>query len=424
MLNPISKDMNNSYKLYKQMDKSLTYCKHCFAEGKLTILEANKDNEDFVEVCHIHNNLKSNFHILVFNENLNNWVDVRGCNIKKKPEIFKQKATCEGKCSICGKFNKTRDQNGRGKDCGCSQKWYKNHNSSTKMKEISRQSMLKIVNDKSPKYPCKKCGFLKTHPFCKCTKCGFDPHKGIYKCVKCNTVLNSPFQICPNCNYNPYNETQYYCKQCGNKISNPSQICEECNYNPHKDYSSGRKPVFIKKENQLLILLNNVYIPWEFYKKQFNNKAKSFSGVKTALDSINKIISNYSNEEKLFFELIPTYRKQNDVNAWENGSKQIFEQSLTDESIKWFVYIKLIITQDEQIIPIVVGKSGSLLVNNNGSDLNFSLREKDGPSRKLIKESNGYLDWYREEILILSLSNEKEAYKIEKYLHSYGLLSS
>jgi len=71
----------------------------------------------------------------------------------------------------------------------------------------------------------------------------------------------------------------------------------------------------------------------------------------------------------------------------------------------------------------VIGKTGSLLVNTNGTDVNFSEIETDGLSRKILKSLN--TTWLKTHILVIPVNSEKEAYILENYLQDkYNLLGS
>lgn len=61
--------------------------------------------------------------------------------------------------------------------------------------------------------------------------------------------------------------------------------------------------------------------------------------------------------------------------------------------------------------PLVVGKSGSLLVNVSGSDVNFSMDVKDGPARRFLAENA--LCWNKTEIAVHPCNDEGEAYQLE-----------
>lgn len=168
-----------------------------------------------------------------------------------------------------------------------------------------------------------------------------------------------------------------------------------------------------KLNNSLFQTKNNVlyyydrtvkdYIPWEEYKENFISMISSFN-----LDYHN-IIGN----------IFPTFiTKDSSINCGHSA----FDQLLIDKNIDWFVYIKFFIKENE-IYPLVVGKSGSYNVNSNGSDLSFSKNVDDGPSRKFLYENN--LDYLYDYIYLIPCKTENEAYSLEKEICSkYNLFSS
>ena len=156
----------------------------------------------------------------------------------------------------------------------------------------------------------------------------------------------------------------------------------------------GFQPNFIKINNILNYFdkSSNIYVPWNDYKEQFK-------------------LQNIDFELPKGFKFYPTFRTQ-DSEDW-NCAGNAFEQSLIDEKITWFIYIKFYINSENKIKPLVVGKSGSLLVNSNGSDLNFSTNPEDGPARKFLYDIG--LNWDKTRIAILKCNTELEALEKEKY---------
>lgn len=112
----------------------------------------------------------------------------------------------------------------------------------------------------------------------------------------------------------------------------------------------------------------------------------------------------------LGFTIIPTFRDQNST-SWK-GRREMFEDSLVKQNIKWFVYIKYAKNLSGKNFPLVVGKSGSKLVNNSGSDLSFSEDPNDGASRRYLKDKN--FEWNKTYIAIYPCETEAEAYSKEK----------
>lgn len=106
---------------------------------------------------------------------------------------------------------------------------------------------------------------------------------------------------------------------------------------------------------------------------------------------------------------------------WSNA-RSAFEQSLVDMNVGWFVYIKFYVNHDGCIKPLVVGKSGSLLVNSNGSDISFSIDVNDGPARRFLIEED--LEWCKTQIAVLPVDSEEEALYIEKEIGENELFYS
>ncbi len=168
---------------------------------------------------------------------------------------------------------------------------------------------------------------------------------------------------------------------------NPFGLCLKCS----------NEVSFVKQfiiENETLLYYDsseNKYVPWSDYKKRFCvNKTDLPEG----------------------FILFPTFRDQNSQD-WSNV-RQAFEQNLVENNIGWFVYIKFYMDHDKQYVPLVVGKSGSKLVNVNGSDISFSTYINDGPARRFLHEEG--LEWCKTQIAIRPCSNECEALQIESQI--------
>lgn len=246
---------------FDDLDKDKIYCKHCFTQGIKTHLTLNKET-DLVEKCKIHNNMRGNFHILVYKQKYNTFVDVRGCNPNKIPEIERPKATSPVLCSICNTYNESRDQNGRGRDlgygkgvweyfgnevnltnnknetitikngdkcgCECSKKWYTNHNQTPNMRAKSKNSMLELNKRNDVFCICPACGGKRRWYLEICSKCGYNSHEGMYHCQNCGEVINSVASICPKCGYQP--DFNCKCRNCGAHIKNVFSVCSKCDY--------------------------------------------------------------------------------------------------------------------------------------------------------------------------------------------------
>ena len=219
-------------------------------------------------------------------------------------------------------------------------------------------------------------------------------------------------------------DTRYFC----------SFKCQQA-YNKNKFQSFKNNNKCSKHPFQKLTFKNRC---WGCYREKFYNNM---------LD----ILNYYKVKKLLFLKLkgfvfYPTFRTSED--SW-GGDKIAFEQNLKDHNVKWFIYIKFCITDNsikinknfikcnknnfnkillknylnDSLCPLVVGKSGSSLVNNSGSDLNFSINPKDGPAREYLKETNR--KWCYDLIAIKKLKNQKQAYKAEsKIMNKLNIFGS
>lgn len=167
-------------------------CNKCLNEGKIIILEDDENDGEYFKPPSCNHWKISNFYRFQFIESLKTWGAVRG--LKKSQKSFKEilfERTQPSICITCGRFNKVRDQNGRGKDikidkeliylyenesnnndneninsnnkklkelvksqewinekgeicgCNCSQKWYVIHNQSPEMRKQAKKIGLK-----------------------------------------------------------------------------------------------------------------------------------------------------------------------------------------------------------------------------------------------------------------------------------------
>lgn len=103
------------------------------------------------------------------------------------------------------------------------------------------------------------------------------------------------------------------------------------------------------------------------------------------------------------------YQKTYRLHTGNRTGQNAMERELVEKGIGWFVYIKFCIGEDG-IKPLVVGKTGSLLVNSSGTDINFSIN-KETPARVFLKEESK--EWYEDEVLVIPVETEKEAYDLE-----------
>lgn len=154
----------------------------------------------------------------------------------------------------------------------------------------------------------------------------------------------------------------------------------------------------------------NDYIPWNEYKEKFKIKIEASNNF---IDDIKSIYPN------AFIQT--TFRTQESCN-WV-GARQAFEFNLIEKNINWFSYIKFYIDDCGNIKPLVIGKTGSLNVNINGTDVSFSEYVNDGPARKFLNDEN--LQWCKTQILIIPCEDKNKAYNVEKFIfNKFNLFQS
>ena len=398
-----------------------------------------------------------------------------------------QKNKGEGKCSVCGKWNKHRDQNQRGKDgienngCNCSGEFYKKHNSSEKMVKLSISKLEELNKDpnrlKDLQYgkeqKCKHGNIFRAHtkeeleskcrarckPVQKIKQCKHgnrfrvrteeeleskckakcilkdSQHNKIKQCkhgnrfrarteeeleskcrARCELKDYQKIKKCEHGNrFRAHTEEELeskckakcYCRKCNTLLPKHKlgRLCDKC-YR-----KSGRKS-FIEENNCELHkdicnvsyhIGNKEYLCWECFKEKFQINNESLP------------MDNYD------FIGIPTFRTQ-ESDSWA-GARNAFESYLVENNITWFVYIKYYIDAYAASRPLVVGKTGSRLVNINGTDVSFSTDITDGLARIFLYENN--LTWDKTKISIIRCDSEQQALKIEKeILEKFGLFSS
>ena len=248
-----------------------------------------------------------------------------------------------------------------------------------------------------PKYLIEKYPKCKKHKNCKLMF--YDDEIKEYVCWECFKK-----KIENNCNNIINLPKKYRCKQCGKLINCKYSFCsKECEEqfikDRYKDFKHNNKCE--KHKNEKISYKGKC---WSCYKENFTNNElyNNFN--------ILKDIQNFYPYSYIQF----TCRTQ-ESQDWKSA-KTAFEQNLIDKNVGYFAYIKFYINKSN-IFPLVRGKSGSLLVNQKGSDVNFSEKEEDGPARRFLKE-NDY-QWDKTKILIIPASSESEAYAIENWLSKY-----
>ena len=288
-----------------------------------------------------------------------------------KKIVLKSKSS--GMCTnpYCDRYNKYRDQNGRGRDIGYGDgEWIADYN---------------IVDKNSGKiivYKGQKCG-------CNCSQQFYIEHN------------NEDFMIKHSLeNLDKINEHHIeFCDKCDKEtVHNGYGTCLVCNPN------TGSIKRLIEKDGILLYWDSNLgkYVDWNQYSENFKLEI-----LNTNVDFLKKAKSIYSKAE-----MITTFREQ-DSDSWLNA-KIPFEQSLLDKNITYFTYVKFYLNENNIPLPIVSGSSASKIINIKGSDVNFSENIEDGPARRLIK-SNNY-QWDKTKILIIPFNNKNDSLLAEQLL--------
>lgn len=251
---------------------------------------------------------------------------------------------------------------------------------------------------------CKKCKNITRHIGYKCFICypEISPNKDIFL-IK-NDVL---FYYCKNNHkYIPWDEFKNT-----NNINDSTVV--------QKIIELELEPIIV---NQLKLDYPN-HKEFQNYNGLFLNcNGKEYYWYKKKYILWNKFISEFKIRNIDFtlfegFEMFSTFRTQDSKNWYL--AKTAFEHNLVKNEVGWFVYIKF----DELNKPLVVGKSGSLIVNTKGSDVSFDLNPENGPARRFLIEEG--LDWCKTQIAVLKCNSEKEAYRIEKEIQEkYKLFGS
>ena len=424
------------------LDKNFCYCNNCIKNNTITKLNANKTKEVYVSPCEHKGRY---FSYLKWCDKCGNFTYHRGNNIKAEcyscvmsknslKAIEKGLHSCQNpETSLANKklHQKTIESQ------------IKNGTFNMMQPEIhAKATKNKMKNYASGKCKCKICGkedILNCYGVCgECqSKYALENVKDKF-CEKCNRITRHNGNICCICHpksdvlnrssFITKNNVRYY-KGIEVETFSKKILSGELDINNYpginirfnrvcygtEDIITSQKILKVSKfetKDNILYFYDrsiNDYIPWENYKKKF-------------IIQSNKL--TYKNNIIPGFKLYSTFRAQ-DSEDWSGGIKQAFEQSLIDDSISWFIYIKFYLDMQNNSKPLVCGKSGSLLVNSNGSDLSFSTDINDGPARRFLAENSGKYLWDKTKIAILPCNSEKEAYELErKYTNLLNLFGS
>lgn len=158
------------------------------------------------------------------------------------------------------------------------------------------------------------------------------------------------------------------------------------------------------------IMIKNLVSSDSAYKRDENGNITHINDKN--IDEVYSILPkcNILNNIEGFF--VSTGRTQNSK-TWQN--KEAFDQYLINMNIGWFCYIKFYIDKDDNVKPLVVGKTGTKLVSNTINDICFSYWDTNkGPARQFLKDRN--VDWDKTKVFIIPCNTEIEALEKEKEL--------
>ena len=345
-------------------------------------------------------------------------------------------------CSICKYFDpyaeREYDQNHRGYACGCVENFHKDFN---KRKKIEHSQLGKCKNpncetpneltyDRNPiNGYCKNCSSKVTQSYMKSNlNGGLCKNKDCSTPERINSFLHPVNGYCKDCmievNYktmqNKIKDGLCKCKTCKhkdriNEVLNPiTGYCSDClaenlpenfkaipNFIGINDINNTPYEYEICNNHQCEILYydknKSKYVCWECYKELFCCKEES------TIEG---------------FELIPTFITNN-----SNRTNIAFDRYLTEKNVGYFVYIKFYTDEYGASRPLVVGKTGSTLVNSTGDDVLFDYKDSSGPARRFLNEKS--YKWNKKTIEIHPCNTEKEALDLEKEIQrKYNLFSN
>ena len=359
----------------------------------------------------------------------------RKYNVIKRVEINIKPGICLK--NNCDKWNEHRDALGFGIECGCSGKNAKNNLGEDIYEKLSElwatdpEYRSKCLTHGIVEYRyCETCNKETLHNgrfCCECNEESLPGPKRLFKKTKEKVLTynnEAVTDIIQKLNDNIYDIKDFpgwnkrWCKNCNKEEWHYKTECLKCG---DINILANRNIKYFNLDDNFNPLYYDIelnkYILWEEYKDKFDNKVKN-GNINSLLKEIQK---DYPNAY-----IQPTFRTQ-ESQDW-TGARIAFEQNLIDKNIGYFVYFKLYLNPNDNnkfdnLKLLVVGKTGSLLVNTNGTDVNFSEIEKDGPARKFLKENN--YQWDKTKIIIIPTESEKEALRIEKEIKiKYKLFSS
>ena len=263
------------------------------------------------------------------------------------------------------------------------------HNQSSKMREISKKNLLNYIEN-NPKYKESQLNGAIASAKNLHEKLAKDPEK--QRIIALNALSHITYE-------------KKYCKECHAITTHKCDNCIVCNpdiagnaINKITSFTIGEycsKHIFCNKKYYDINCKK--YVCWECFKESFNSLEYDI------------LFKDY--------KWVNTYRN---LNNW-SGARNAFEERLKELNVRWFTYIKFYINENK-IKPIIVGMSGSELVNASGSDVNFNMTQ-NSPGRLFLKENN--YEFYTDAIMIKSFNTKQESLNEEKFIkEKYNLFYS
>lgn len=194
------------------------------------------------------------------------------------------------------------------------------------------------------------------------------------------------------------------------------------------------------QQNDVLFYLDRQsgkYVPWEQWRNerlsdiQKSMQSSHGTSLLQCMTDFSQLVERWLQTTDLSQShpaILPTYREPESEN-WD-GALAAWEHSLVELELENFVYVKFAQCRREgtessecvslkTCFPLVVGVTGSLLVNTAGSDLDFGEWNPElGPEdvnftpARLFMYENG-MQWVKTHVLAVPCSNREQAFLLE-----------
>jgi len=120
------------------------------------------------------------------------------------------------------------------------------------------------------------------------------------------------------------------------------------------------------------------------------------------------------------FRWVPTFQDDSGNTLAAPGAA--FDAMLQSHGVRWCTYVKFYRSRRGRVSPLVVGKTGSGLVNATGTDLSFSTDPSHGPARRMLAATRAR--WHTTYVMVKGAKNANAAYDTERmvmdHLSLYG----